>query len=208
MKFGYVQQLIKDDQNSALQIDALNVYGVDEIYEENVTDTRQNRQQLTELLGKLRAGDTLVIGRFDLLGRTIKQFFGLLKDFEEKGIHLVSLQDEFDTSTRMGKSVISVFGALAQMELDVISERTKVGTTGKRRSRWCGRKPKENKNAEKALKMYFSAEFSVDDIIESTGLSKTTIYRYVREYKSNKRQKPEASQVMYQTLLNQEPIIP
>jgi len=208
MKFGYVQQLIKDDQNSALQIDALNVYGVDEIYEENVTDTGQNRQQLTELLGKLRAGDTLVIGRFDLLGRTIKQFFGLLKDFEEKGIDLVSLQDEFDTSTQMGKSVIAVFGAMAQMELDVISERTKVGTTGKRRSRLCGRKPKENKNAEKALKMYFSAEFSVDDIIESTGLSKTTIYRYVREYKSNKRQKPEASQVMYQTLLNQEPIIP
>lgn len=135
MKFGSVQQLIKDDQNSALQIDALNVYGVDEIYEENVTDTGQNRQQLTELLGKLRAGDTLVIGRFDLLGRTIKQFFGLLKDFEEKGIDLISLQDEFDTSTQIGKSVIAVFGAMAQMELDVISERTKVETAGKRRSR-------------------------------------------------------------------------
>lgn len=194
MKFGYAR-LRKDDQNSALQIDALNVYCVDEIYEENITDTRQNRQQLTELLGKLRAGDTLVIGRLDLLGRTMKQFFGLLKDFEEKGIHLVSLQDEFDTSTQMGKSVYEVFCAMAQMELDVISERAKVGTTGKRRSRWCGRKPKENKNAEKALKMYFSAEFSVDDIVESTGLSKTTIYKYVREYKSNKRQEPETSQV-------------
>lgn len=211
MKFGYAR-LNKDDQNSDLQIDALNVYGVDEIYEEKVTgtDTRQNRQQLTELLGKLRVGDTLVIWRLDRLGRTIKQFLALAKDFEQKGIRLVSLQEKFDTSAPMGKFVYDIFCAMSQMELDVISERTKTSTiAATRRSRFCGRKPKENTIVENVLKMYFSTEFSINDIIEATGLSKTTIYKYVREYKSNKRQKPEASQVMYQTLLKyQEPIIP
>ena len=190
MKFGYAG-LNKDDQNSDFQIDALNVYGVDEIYEEKVTggtDTRQNRQQLTELLGKLRAGDTLVIWRLDRLGRTIKQLFGLIKDFEEKGIHFVSLQEKFDTSTPMGKFVYDIFCAMSQMELDVLSERTKVGMiAAKGRSRFCGRKPKENTIVENVLKMYFSTEFSVDDIIETTGLSKTTIYKYVRKYKSNNK---------------------
>lgn len=184
MKFGYAR-VSKDDQNIDLQIDALNVYGVDEIYEEKVTGPRQNRQQLTELLGKLRAGDTLVIWRLDRLGRTVKQFFALIKDFEQKGIRFVSLQEKFDTSTSMGKSVYGVFCAISQMELDVISERTKAGMmAAKKRGRFSGRKPKENENVESALKMYFSNECSINDIIETTGLSKTTIYKYVREYKS------------------------
>ena len=184
MKFGYARDS-HDDQALDLQIDVLNVYGVDEIYEDRVTGSRQNRQQLTELLGTLRAGDTLVIGRLDRLGRTIKQFFALITDFEQKGIRFVSLQEEFDTSTSMGKSVYGVFCAMAQMELDVISERTKAGMiAAKSRGRFSGRKPKENTNVENALKMYFSSEYSIDHIIETTGLSKTTIYKYVREYKS------------------------
>jgi len=184
MKFGYARDS-HDDQALDLQIDVLNVYGVDEIYEDRVTGSRQNRQQLTELLGTLRAGDTLVIGRLDRLGRTIKQFFALITDFEQKGIRFVSLQEEFDTSTPMGKSVYGVFCAMAQMELDVISERTKAGMiAAKSRGRFSGRKPKENTNVENALKMYFSSEYSIDHIIETTGLSKTTIYKYVREYKS------------------------
>ena len=184
MKFGYAR-VSKNDLNLDLQIDALNVYGVDEIYEEKVTGTRQNHQQLTELLGTLRAGDTLVIWRLDRLGRTVKQFFALIKDFEQKGIRFVSLQEKFDTSTSMGKSVYVVFCAISQMELDVISERTKAGMMeAKKRGRLSGRKPKENTNVKRALKMYFSNEVSLNDIIETTGLSKTTIYKYVREYKS------------------------
>lgn len=75
---------------------------------------------------------------------------------------------------------------MSQMERDVISERTKSGmTTAKKIGRSVGRKPKENRNIEKALKMYFSNEFSIMDIIEATGLSKTSIYKYVRAHKSN-----------------------
>ena len=68
----------------------------------------------------------------------------------------------------------------------MISERTKAGMiTAKKIGRSVGRKPIENKNVERALKMYFSNEFSIKDIIDATGLSKTTIYKYVRERKSN-----------------------
>jgi DNA invertase Pin-like site-specific DNA recombinase len=185
MKFGYAR-LSKDDQNLDLQIDALNEYGVDEIYEENATGTRQHRQQLTELLGRLRAGDTLVIWRLDRLGRTMKQFLPLIKDFEHKGIHFVSLQEKLDTSTSMGKLVTVVFSAMAQMDLVITSERTKVGMmAAKRRGHLSGRRPTENENVERALKMYFSNELSINEIIETTGLSKTTLYKYVRLYKSN-----------------------
>ena len=184
MKYGYAM-ISKDDHSLDCQIEALNIYGVDEIYQEKVTEPGQNREQLTELLGTLRAGDILVIGRLDRLGRTVKQFFALIKDFEQKGISLVSLQEKFDTLTPTGKAVYGVFCSLSQMELDVISQRTKVGMmAAKRRGHLVGRKPKENTKVESALKMYFSGESSIDDIIGITGLSRTTIYKYVREYKS------------------------
>ena len=182
MKFGYVR--VSTDQNLDLQIDALKDYGVDEIYEEKITSSRRNRQQLSELLRKLRAGDTLVIWRLDRLGRTVKQVLAMAENFKHKGIHFVSLHETIDTSTPTGKFIFEVFCALAQMERDVISERTIVGMTiAKESGRSMGRRPIATKKVEKALKMYFSDEFSINDIIEATGLGKTTIFKYVREYK-------------------------
>lgn len=183
MKFGYARGS-KDDPNLDLQIDALKDYGVDEIYKEKVTGKKQDRWQLTELLGKLRTGDTLVIWRLDRLGRTVKQLLALADDFEKRGISFVSITESFDTSTPMGKFVFHMFCAIAQMERDVIAERSKAGlVAAKKRGRSGGRKPKDMKNIERALKMYFSNEFSIKDIEEATSLSKTTIYKYVREYK-------------------------
>ena len=189
MKFGYAW-LSKNDQNLDLQIDALKEYGLDEIYEEEATGPRQNRQQLTELLGRLRVGDTLVIWRLDRLGKTIKQFFALANDFEQKGIRFISIQEKFDTSTSMGRFLYDVFRAISQMEIDVISERTKVGMiAAKKRGRLSGRTPKETEKVESALKMYFANELSINDILETTGLGKTTLYKYVKEYKDNNDEK-------------------
>jgi DNA invertase Pin-like site-specific DNA recombinase len=185
MTFGYAR-VSKDDQNLLLQIDALKEYGVDEIYEEKITGTRQDRQQLTELLGKLRTGDTLVIWRLDRLGRTVKQLLSLSESFEEKGINFVSITEKFDTTTSMGKFCFTLFCAIAQMERDVISERTKAGLkAARRRGRMGGRKPKEKKNIERAVKMYISNEFAISDITEATGLCKTSIYKYVRQYRKS-----------------------
>jgi len=186
MKFGYVRVSAK--QSLDLQIKALNDYGVDEIYEEKITGSHRNRQQLSELLRKLRAGDTLVIWRLDRLGRTVKQLLAMVENFKQKGIHFVSLQETIDTSTSTGKSIFEAFCALAQMERDVISERTKVGMiVAKKSGRSIGKKPIESKNVEEALKMYFSNEFSIKDIIKATGIGKTTIYKYVREHKNNNK---------------------
>lgn len=189
MKFGYAR-VSKDDQNLDLQIDALKEYGVDEIYKEKITGKKKDRQQLTELLGKLRTGDTLVIWRLDRLGRTVKQLLALAEDFEKRNIHFVSLTEAFDTSTPMGKFVFHMFCGIAQMERDVIAERTVAGLlAAKKRGRSGGRRPKDSKSIETALKMYFSNEFSIKDIEKATGLSKTTIYKYVREYKELEVQK-------------------
>jgi DNA invertase Pin-like site-specific DNA recombinase len=179
MKFGYAR-VSKQEQHIELQIDALRKYGVDEIFEEKISTRKDARPKLQELLGKLRTSDTLVIWRLDRLGRTVKQLLAIAEDFENKGVNFVSLHENLDTTTATGKFTFHLFCSIAQMERDVITERTKAGLEAARsRGRTGGRKSVESKTIEKALKMYLSNEFSIKAILETTGISKTTLYKYI-----------------------------
>lgn len=181
MKFGYAR-VSRTDQNLDMQIDALTKYGVDEIYEEKVSGTKQSRPELVILLGKLRTGDTLVVWKLDRLGRTVRQLLALSEEFQAKGINFVSLTENFDTTTAMGKACFNIWCVLAQMERDVIAERTKTGLASARaRGVKGGRKPHDRKNIDTALKMYFSNDYSISEILRLTGISKTSLYKYVRE---------------------------
>ena len=180
MIFGYAR-VSKDDQNLDLQRDALRNYGVDEIYEEKISSGKK-RPQLQELIGKLRAGDTLVIWKLDRLSRTVKQLVKLAEDFSKTGINFVSLQEQLDTTTAMGKFCFHIFCAAAQMERDVISERTIAGLNAARaRGRKGGRKPVDEDAVALAVKLYRVNELTIAEITEATGISKTSLYKYLRK---------------------------
>jgi len=179
MKFGYAR-VSKNEQNLDLQLDALRKYGVDEIFEEKISSKNGNRPQLTKLLDLLRTGDMVVIYRLDRLGRTVKQLLELVESFDKRGIHFVSLNENLDTTTAMGKFCFHMFCSVAQMERDVISERTKAGLESARaRGRTGGRKPADRTQIQKAKKMYKSGEFSIKEILELTGIKKSTFYKYL-----------------------------
>lgn len=188
MKFGYAR-VSTDEQILDRQIDALRTYGVDEIYEEKVSGTKRNRPQLNILLSKLRTGDTLVVYELKRLGRNTKQLLALAEEFQKKGIEFVSLTEKLDTSTPMGRFVFTTWCALAQLDRDIISENTKSGLAAARaRGRVGGRKPLDKKQIDRALKMYFSNEFSIKEITETTGVSKASIYGYVQKYKLKEKE--------------------
>ncbi len=181
MRFGYTR-VSTAEQNLDLQVDAIRKYGVDELYKEKQSGTTANRPELEKILSKLRNGDTLVIWRLDRLGRNIKQLIELAEEFNKKGIYLVSLSESLDTSTAAGKFCFNVFCAVAQMERDVIAERTKAGLQSARARGRTGGRPKGNsEKIEKALKMYHTQNFSISDITTATGISKTTLYKYLKE---------------------------
>jgi DNA invertase Pin-like site-specific DNA recombinase len=179
MIFGYAR-VSKRDQNMDLQIDALQKYGVDELFTEKITSRINDRPQLTACLNKLRDGDTLVVWRLDRLGRTTKQLILLMEDFKNKGIDFVSLSDDIDTTTAAGRFMFNVSCAFTQMERDIIVERTIAGLeAAKARGRIGGRKPSDPKAVEKALRMYRTNEFTLREISDATGLAKPTIFKYV-----------------------------
>ncbi len=112
------------------------------IYSEKVTGTKKDRPAFNEMLKYLHEGDTVVVYKLDRIGRSTKHLVDLINDFQEKGINFVSINENIDTTTAMGKLVFTIFSGLAQFERDIISERTKSGLDAARAR---GRKEEDQK---------------------------------------------------------------
>ena len=178
---GYARVSTKD-QNLNLQIDALEKYGVDRIYSEKLSGTKFDRPELIEMLKYVREGDTVVVWKLDRIGRSMKDLINIVSEFQNRGINFVSLKENIDTSNATGKLIFNIFASLAEFERDIISERTRAGLeSAKMRGRLGGRPKKEYENVKLALKMHDSKLYSIDEIIKATGLSRASLYRYLKK---------------------------
>ncbi|HBK5874508.1 TPA: recombinase family protein, partial [Enterococcus faecium] len=140
------------------------------------------RPQLNRLKDKIRPGDTVIVESFSRLGRSTKDLIDLVTYFEEHHVKLVSLKENFDTSTPHGRLMMTVFQAFSQFERDLIVERTKEGLKSARaRGRKGGRPRVNQKDVDRAVKLYKSQVYSVKEITEMTGISKATLYRYLKD---------------------------
>lgn len=139
---------------------------------------------MNRLKDKVREGDTVIVESFSRLGRSTKDLIELVEWFENKGVKLISIKENFDTNTPQGKLMLVVFQAFSQFERDLIAQRTKEGLASARsRGRMGGRPKVKEKDITKALKLYNSKEYSISDIVEMTGISQATLYRYIWKQK-------------------------
>ncbi len=180
MIVGYAR-VSTQDQNLQLQIDALQNAGCFEIFEEKITGTKKERPALNEMLKMLRSGDRVVVYKLDRISRSTKHLIELAELFEEKGLEFVSISDSIDTSTPTGRFFFRMLASLAELERDIISERTKAGLQSARaRGRKGGRPTADKKKVDLALKMYNSKQYSISEIVKATGISQATLYRKVK----------------------------
>lgn len=139
--FGYAR-VSTDDQDLTLQIAALKKHGVDAMFSEHASGKTVQRKELKRVLRLLRRGDTLVVWKLDRLGRDLKGVLEVIEDLNKDGIELVSLTEMFDTKSPMGKAFLQISLVFAELERNMISERTKVGMAAKRAAgQRYGRKP-------------------------------------------------------------------
>ena len=186
MKIGYAR-VSTADQNLDSQIDSLKEVGCTHIYKEVSSGVKNEKEELNKALDYLREGDSLVVMKLDRLGRSLKQLIELIEMFKERGIHFRSIKEGIDTSTTAGNFFFQIIGAFAELERNMIVERTKIGLDAARSRGRLGGRPKthdENKK-EIAYQEYLKNERSLKEIAESLGMSRMTMYRYI-----NMRQSP------------------
>ena len=182
MLIGYAR-VSTHEQNLDLQKDALAKIGCEEIIVDKVSGTASERPGLSKLKTMLRKDDTVIVWRLDRLGRSLRDLIDWIAYFDEKEVALKSLQESLDTSTSTGKLVFHIFGALAEFERNLIQERTLAGLAAARARGRLGGKPKKLSKDQRKLtvELYHSKDHPIKKICEMMGISKQTLYEYVRE---------------------------
>lgn len=181
MLVGYAR-ISTDDQDLALQRDALSAAGCERLFEDTISGAKAERPQLTEALDFLRPGDTLVVWRLDRLGRSLSNLIELMNTLAERGISFKSLTEQIDTTTSGGKLIFHIFGALAEFERELIRERTRAGLAAARaRGRTGGRPRKLDSDSKLAMAqtLYDDRTHTVEEICKTLRISRATFYRAI-----------------------------
>lgn len=180
MIYGYAR-VSTADQNLDRQKDALQRFGVDRLYCEKMSGTKKNRPELDRMLAEIQDGDTIVIESLSRLGRSVKNLSELMETLNKRNIRLVSLKETIDTRSPTGKLLFTILSSLAQFERDVLVERTQEGLNAARARGRVGGRPKADQSAlVKAMALYRTKQYSVKEITELTGVSKSTLYRAIK----------------------------
>ncbi|WP_314067981.1 recombinase family protein [uncultured Vagococcus sp.] len=160
---------------------ALDDYGVDILFKEYESGRKINRSELDKALEALKPGDTFVIFKLDRLARSTKQLLHLLEGFENNHIQFVSIQNNIDTSTPMGRFFFTVMSAFSEMEAELIRERVMAGLQAARVNGKILGRPERTKQIQKALKMYCTTTLSVAEISKKCDISAPTIYNHLKK---------------------------
>jgi len=179
---GYAR-ISTDDQNLALQRDALAAAGCEKVYEDRISGAKAERPGLALALEVARVGDTLIVWRLDRLGRSLHDLILLARKLEEAGVGLMSVQEKIDTSSSGGRLIFHMFGALAEFERNLVRERTQAGLTAARARGRKGGRPKLLDPAKRqlAVRLYAEKRHTIGEICRMMGISKPTLYNYLAE---------------------------
>lgn len=179
MLVGYAR-VSTQDQNLELQLKALKKIGCKKIYQDQISGTKNNRPGLQLALEVLRKGDTLVVWKLDRLGRTVKGLVDLVNKLHQNGTHFKSITDNVDTSTPSGRFFFHIMASLAQMERELVAERTRAGlAAAKAQGRVGGRKRKMTQSKLESAKKLLASGTLPRDVARNLGVSIPTLYRWI-----------------------------
>lgn len=177
--FGY-SRVSTADQSHASQELALRAAGVEQVFLDTYTGSAASRPELDKLRLAIRLGDTVVVTRLDRLGRSAKDLLNLASEFEEKGVNLVVLEQNINTSTAEGKLFFTIISAMAEFERSLISARTKDGLAAARaRGMKGGRKPVMTPAKSQTANTMYRSGHHVSEIALVLGVSRPTVYKAI-----------------------------
>lgn len=175
-----------EEQSLDRQIDALTKYGVDKrnIYQEKMTGTKRDREQLNKMINELQKDDTVIITDLTRISRSTKDLLEIVSSIKDKGASIKSIKDTWlDTTSDnpYNSFLLTVMAGLSQLERDLISQRTKEGlASAKARGREGGR-PNQRSDKADVVELMCKEGYKIKDIVDKTGVSRTTVYRILKD---------------------------
>lgn len=182
MKIGYVR-VSAVDQNTARQETALEVQ-VDKLFIDKMSGKNTDRPALKEMLSYVREGDTLIVESISRLARSTKDLLQIIEILTEKGVHFVSLKESIDTASPQGRFMLTVFGAMAELERENILQRQAEGIAiAKKQGKYTGRQPiaVNSELFNKTVERWKAGEITAVKAMQILELKPNTFYRRVNQ---------------------------
>lgn len=182
-KIGYIR-VSTEHQETARQEELMKELGVEKVFMEKQSGKNTVRPELTQMLNYVRAGDELYVESISRLSRSIKDLLSIMDTLREKDVKFISQKEALDTGTAQGRFVLSIFGALAELEREQLLQRQREGITiAKALGKYHGRKPidLDDKKLNELLKLHKKGEVTASEICARLHISRSTLYRRMKK---------------------------
>lgn len=186
MKVGYIRVSSKD-QSTLRQEVIMQELGVERVYIEKISGKDTNRPELKAMMDFVREGDTVIVESISRFARNTKDLLELVEMLDNKKVQFISKKETIDTSTPSGKFMLTVFGAVAELERDYIRQRQAEGIAiAKEQGKYKGRKKIDYpSNWKEVYEQWKRRELTANKAMELTGLKRNTFYKLVKEYEES-----------------------
>ena len=183
IKIGYIR-VSTQEQNTMRQEVLMEQLGVDQIYIDKSSGKNANRPELKTMLEFVRKGDVVIVESISRFARNTKDLLELVEQLTAKGVEFISQKEAIDTSTPTGKFMLTIFGAVAELEREYILQRQREGIAiAKEQGKYTGRPMKTPPDFEKIVRQWRQGEMTAIEARKRLGISKATFYRRLQSTK-------------------------
>lgn len=181
MLVGYIR-ISTVGQNIARQEVLMQELGVERIFIDRLSGKNTDRPQLKEMMVFVRQGDTVVVESISRFARNTKDLLELVEQLTAKGVEFVSKKEAIDTTTPTGKFMLTIFGAVAELEREYILQRQSEGIAiAKEQGIYKGRQPIIRPEFEQIVKLWRSGKLTAVEAMKRLDMKPSTFYRKVKE---------------------------
>lgn len=185
LKIGYIR-ISTTDQNTARQEVLMKELGVEQVYIDRMSGKNTNRPELTKMMSYVRQGDTVIVESISRFARNTKDLLELVEQLTSKQVEFISKKEAIDTSTPTGKFMLTIFGAVAELEREYILQRQKEGIAiAKQQGVYKGRKPIEHPKFTEVVLLWKQNKITAVEAMKRLDMKPSTFYRKVKKYNEN-----------------------
>lgn len=180
---GYARVSTRE-QNLDSQLEQLEKAGASRIFQEKLSGVDKDRPELKQLLDYVRSGDTVAIAKIDRIARSTKHLLEITEQLQVKGVELKILNINLDTSTPTGKLMLTMIGAIAEFERELMLERQRDGIEkAKQAGKYKGRKATARAKSEQVKELLYKG-YTKQKTADELEIGIASVYRIARDLKA------------------------